>query len=338
MTIANWHEKFSASANLVRRDDANAETLQGIPDASLDVAVVYLNYHTLVWMDVNRFAFNRSVFRVLKPGGLYVVVDHRAKQDEHPRQSVLLSRFDEDTLILEVERAALELAGKSDQWRNPGDRRDRDTDPFACGDRSGTSDCFLVSFRKPETPVIQPIPTLEEKARGKPGSLYERLAGMTRIALIVYHLVERIAASPILMADPGLKVGAALPVTKFQLTLLMAQAAGGPVKFLSRGAQTTTIAPQKWEALLRELAKTLRLQHLPEAESGELTELLHRTREDMIAELYASSTPRSPHDKTTGKAGSLYERLGGLPGVVTLVEDLVNRNNNAVVGDRHIQQ
>src|SRR3981189_3110518 len=45
----------------------------------LDAATMVLFYHDTVWLGVNREAMNKAAFNALKPGGVFVIVDHSAR-------------------------------------------------------------------------------------------------------------------------------------------------------------------------------------------------------------------------------------------------------------------
>src|SRR5262249_57506353 len=42
----------------------------------LDAVLVVLFYHDTVWMHVDRPRMNAAIFRALRPGGVYAIVDH----------------------------------------------------------------------------------------------------------------------------------------------------------------------------------------------------------------------------------------------------------------------
>jgi predicted methyltransferase len=126
----------------------DADDLMGTPPGSLDVVVTNMNYHDLVLVGVDRDKVNGAVFKALKAGGVYGIVDHSAK----PRTGagdVKLHRIDEDFLIAEVEKAGFKLAAASSALRHPEDDRAWVTSPQAARARRGTSDRFMLKFVKP---------------------------------------------------------------------------------------------------------------------------------------------------------------------------------------------
>ncbi|MBL8772329.1 MAG: class I SAM-dependent methyltransferase [Phenylobacterium sp.] len=112
------------------------------PEA-LDLVFTAQNYHDLH----TRFAppgaaaaFNAAVFRALKPGGTYVVVDHRG--DEPDR----LHRIDPAQVRREAEAAGFRFEAAGDQLANPADPRTASVfDPAV----RGRTDQFMLRFRKP---------------------------------------------------------------------------------------------------------------------------------------------------------------------------------------------
>ena len=115
----------------------------------LDLVVIVLLYHDTVWMGVDRGQMNRAVYRALRPGGLYVVVDHSGTPGSGTTQTQTLHRIDETVVRDEVSAAGFRLVATGDFLRNPDDPRDWNDSPRAAGDRRGTSDRFVLAFVKP---------------------------------------------------------------------------------------------------------------------------------------------------------------------------------------------
>jgi predicted methyltransferase len=115
----------------------------------LDAVFIRQNYHDLHdrFMgpaDVARF--NRRVLEALKPGGVYVVLDHAAKPGSALEATETLHRIDPQAVISEVTAAGFVLDGRSDLLANPADPHDsRVFDPSI----RGHTDQFLLRFRKP---------------------------------------------------------------------------------------------------------------------------------------------------------------------------------------------
>jgi predicted methyltransferase len=114
----------------------------------LDLVVINLIYHDLVWKKVDRDKMNRAVFAALKSGGHYVICDSSAKDGSGDADAQTLHRIDEKFVRAEVERAGFTLDAESNLLRNPADPRDWNTSPRAAGERRGTGDRFLLRFVK----------------------------------------------------------------------------------------------------------------------------------------------------------------------------------------------
>ncbi|HZZ69627.1 MAG TPA: methyltransferase [Phenylobacterium sp.] len=122
----------------------------GLPDG-LDMVLTVQNYH-----DLHLKAFpadtadiaNREIFKALKPGGLYVVVDHAAQPGAPLTVADTLHRIDEAKVKSEVEAAGFRLATEDDKLlANPADPRDKLVfDPSI----RGKTDRFVLVFKKPK--------------------------------------------------------------------------------------------------------------------------------------------------------------------------------------------
>ncbi|HKQ26196.1 MAG TPA: hypothetical protein VJT81_17240 [Burkholderiales bacterium] len=115
----------------------------------LDAVTMVLFYHDTVWLGVNRDAMNKAVFNALKPGGVFVIVDHSARSGDGVTVTSSLHRIEEDVVKSEVLAAGFVLDGQANFLRNKDDTRDWNDSPRAAGDRRGTSDRFVLRFRKP---------------------------------------------------------------------------------------------------------------------------------------------------------------------------------------------
>jgi predicted methyltransferase len=120
------------------------------PDAKeLDAVLLVLFYHDTVWLGTDRAAMNRAIFTALKPGGVYGLVDHSARSGDGVSVAQSLHRIEEGVVRSEIERAGFVLDAESSLLREPGDARDWNASPSAAGERRGTSDRFVLRYRKP---------------------------------------------------------------------------------------------------------------------------------------------------------------------------------------------
>lgn len=108
-----------------------------------DMVLTFRNYHN--FDDSARDAMNKSVFKALKSGGVYALVDHTRrhmqKNDDENRR-----RFDPVQAIKEIEDAGFEFVDYSDlHYRADDELR------YEVGRKSvtGNSDRWTLKFRKP---------------------------------------------------------------------------------------------------------------------------------------------------------------------------------------------
>ena len=120
------------------------------PDtAPLDVVFCVLFYHDTVWLGVDRDKMNTAIFKVLKPGGSFVVSDHSARAGDGITVVKTLHRIEERVVKQEVVRAGFVLAAESDVIHHPEDKRDWSASDEAPPEKRGTSDRFLLRFKRP---------------------------------------------------------------------------------------------------------------------------------------------------------------------------------------------
>jgi predicted methyltransferase len=137
------------------------QTLSLGPDNSADVVLTFRNLHG--WVG-NGYAaeVHAAIFRVLKPGGVYGVVDHRAPTGTTPEQTKKSGYVPEDVAIQLATAAGFVLDARSEINANPKDTKDYpegvwtlppslrlgdvDRDKYAA---IGESDRFTLRFRKP---------------------------------------------------------------------------------------------------------------------------------------------------------------------------------------------
>lgn len=145
-----WSERLAkpVMSGVVRVDREFDDPLP--PDAhDLDAVLIVLFYHDTVWMNVDRARMNAAVFRALRPGGVYGVVDHSARAGSGLADVQTLHRIDEAVVRDEVEAAGFRLAAEASFLRNPADPRDWNDSPRVAAERRGTSDRFVLRFVKP---------------------------------------------------------------------------------------------------------------------------------------------------------------------------------------------
>jgi predicted methyltransferase len=107
------------------------------------------NYHDLYdpfMQPIDIAAFNRAVFRALKPGGVFLVIDHVAAAGSWLRDTDTLHRIDPEAIRTEVTAAGFVLEAQSDLLRNPEDAHALPVFDPAIRHRT---DQIVYKFRKP---------------------------------------------------------------------------------------------------------------------------------------------------------------------------------------------
>ena len=115
----------------------------------MDLVFTSQNYHDYpdAFMGkVDPAVLNREVYAALKPGGLYVIIDHVAAAGSGLRDTDTLHRIDPAAVKAEVAAAGFVFDGESQVLRNPADSHE-----LKVFDKSirGHTDQFIYRFRKP---------------------------------------------------------------------------------------------------------------------------------------------------------------------------------------------
>jgi predicted methyltransferase len=134
------------SPNVIVSEDPVASALP----AGLDAVVIRQNYHDLY----DKFmgpadvpAFNKAVFAALKPGGVYVVLDHAAAAGSGISATDTLHRIDPARVKADVLAAGFKLDAESSILANASDDHTKNVfDPSV----RGHTDQFLYRFKEPK--------------------------------------------------------------------------------------------------------------------------------------------------------------------------------------------
>jgi predicted methyltransferase len=154
--IANCPASEIAGAQSVGRDPgyANVTMLTGtladfrMPEL-VDLIWTAQNYHDLhdsFLGPADMARLNKAFFNALRPGGVFLVIDHVAEKDSGIRDTETLHRIDPALLQREIEAAGFVLEGQSDVLRNA-----HDAHTLSVFDASirGVTDQVVFRFRRP---------------------------------------------------------------------------------------------------------------------------------------------------------------------------------------------
>ena len=157
--IAMWPpgvpEKMTAAAKAIAADPGYAnvseaeQKIADLPPAEADVIWTSQNYHDIHNIPaVDMAAVDKSIFAALKPGGIFIILDHVATPGSGFADTSTLHRIDPVAVKKEVEAAGFVLKGESDLLKNPNDPHSAKVfDPSI----RGKTDQFLFSFEKPKS-------------------------------------------------------------------------------------------------------------------------------------------------------------------------------------------
>jgi predicted methyltransferase len=115
----------------------------------VDVVFTSQNYHDYpdkFMGNINPSVLNAAVFKALKPGGVYVIVDHHGAKGTGMTQTDTLHRIEVDAVKSQVKAAGFVLEAESQILTNPRDALK--VDVFDKSIRGQTSQ-FVLRFRKP---------------------------------------------------------------------------------------------------------------------------------------------------------------------------------------------
>ena len=144
-----WSKRFEKPAwkNAHKRVAVLEEP--GLPEGQVDVITMVLFYHDTHWQEVDRKKMNQAIFKALKPGGVFGIVDHHGEPGSGARDVKTLHRIDVALVKKELTEAGFVLDGELDVLRNPNDKHDYNVFRDFRTNRDQT-DRFVLRFRKPK--------------------------------------------------------------------------------------------------------------------------------------------------------------------------------------------
>jgi len=123
----------------------NLDPAMQLPE-QVDVVWTSLNYHDMHNRpNADMAPTNRLAFNALKPGGVYIVIDHAAEKGSGTRD-LALHRSDEELVKTEVKSVGFELGAESQLLRHADDTHKQSSHEV----ERGKSDQYVLMFRKPK--------------------------------------------------------------------------------------------------------------------------------------------------------------------------------------------
>src|SRR5215471_5000018 len=154
------YDKWSENqwqGRIARLENVEHQTIRvehlGLPAHSLDAILLIKVYHDLYWhpdkgpwpKDIDANAVLTEIARVVKPGGILLLVDHSAKPGTGSADAGSLHRIDEQYARRDFEKHGFKFVRASDVLRRPDDPRELITYK---GEMVGKTDRFVMVFRK----------------------------------------------------------------------------------------------------------------------------------------------------------------------------------------------
>jgi predicted methyltransferase len=140
-----WPERLKREVNRqVVRMDQEYEAPFSAEAKDLDLVTLMFSYHDVIAQGGDRAQLNAAVFAALKPGGSYVIADHRAADGSGLAAADSVHRIEPALVQKEVEAAGFQLAESADFLKDPKDELKEPS--YKVG---FNTDRFLLKFVKP---------------------------------------------------------------------------------------------------------------------------------------------------------------------------------------------
>ena len=152
---AGWNDSVKDDRNMLAEGKWKNVSLDVKPFGTvtfpqpLDLAWVTQNYHDLKipqYGNVDTVAFDRAVYKALKPGGIFFILDHQGPAGLTPEQIAKMHRINRDIVVKEVTSAGFKLAAEGTFLRRPGDDHSK---PIFDPSIRGHTDQYALKFVKP---------------------------------------------------------------------------------------------------------------------------------------------------------------------------------------------
>lgn len=150
-----WKDGVKANNALVAEGRWKNVSMEAAPFGTvnfpkpLDLAWVTQNYHDMKiakYGKVDTVAFDRAVYKALKPGGIFFILDHQGAPGLTDAQIEKLHRINRDVVIKEVTSAGFKLAAEGKFLRRASDDHSKSIfDPAV----KGHTDQYALKFVKP---------------------------------------------------------------------------------------------------------------------------------------------------------------------------------------------
>jgi predicted methyltransferase len=118
---------------------------QGVKEGNLDVVIIFFALHDVMMNPrIDQQEFLNNIYKLLKPGGHFVVLDNSAKPDSGLKYTRSLHRIGENYVKQKVTSVGFILDAESNSLRNLNDNLDQ-----AWSRIQGKQDRFAFRFKKP---------------------------------------------------------------------------------------------------------------------------------------------------------------------------------------------
>lgn len=154
-----FNEQMEQNANAMAEEYGNIELIMAeaseidLPDNSVDMAFLGLIEHHWHYnaeegetVPEATMANYENIFRMLKPGGVFAIIEHQAKDGVSRAESAQLHRVPADIPRRDIQRAGFEFYAESHALRNPADPM---VIPFFELPERDSSNRIVQMYRKP---------------------------------------------------------------------------------------------------------------------------------------------------------------------------------------------